>query len=107
MTASHGDICPACSSHDVLPYAVIVGGSEEYGYQRQSCEVTWPVLSYREPITSVATASLRYRALGDRTERTNEGPEGEPNHAGAAACGHSRSSSLPQPSGSRPTASRS
>ena len=25
-----GDCCPACGSHQVIPYAVMVGGSEEY-----------------------------------------------------------------------------
>jgi formate dehydrogenase maturation protein FdhE len=42
----HGDCCPACGSHQVTPYAVIVGGSEEYGYQCQVCEVMWPVMIY-------------------------------------------------------------
>jgi hypothetical protein len=40
------DCCPACGSHQVTPYAVIVGGSEEYGYQCLACEVMWPVLAY-------------------------------------------------------------
>jgi hypothetical protein len=42
----HGDCCPACGSNQVIPYAVMVGGSEEYGYQCLICEVTWPVLTY-------------------------------------------------------------
>ena len=48
MTARHydGDCCPACGSHQVIPYAVLVGASEEYGYQCLVCEVMWPVLSY-------------------------------------------------------------
>ena len=48
MTARryHGDCCPACGSHQVIPYAVLVGGSEEYGYQCLACEVMWPVLTY-------------------------------------------------------------
>ena len=33
----HGDCCPACGSHQVIPYAVLVGGSEEYGYQCLAC----------------------------------------------------------------------
>ena len=41
-----GDCCPACGSHRVIPYAVVVGGSEEYGYQCQVCEVMWPVMIY-------------------------------------------------------------
>ncbi len=47
MTARYtGDCCPACGSHQVIPYAVLVGGTEEYGYQCLTCEVMWPVLSY-------------------------------------------------------------
>jgi hypothetical protein len=41
-----GDCCPACGSSQVIPYAVLVGGSEEYGYQCLACEVMWPVLTY-------------------------------------------------------------
>lgn len=41
-----GDRCPACRSHDVTPYAIIVGGSEECGYQCQDCQVMWPVLAH-------------------------------------------------------------
>ncbi len=40
-----GDCCPACGSDQVIPYAVLVGGSEEYGYQCLVCEVMWPVLT--------------------------------------------------------------
>ena len=55
MTA-YGDTCPACRSTDVTPYAVIVGGSEEYGYQCQHCQVSWPVLTHTEipPATTAA-----------------------------------------------------
>ena len=42
----HGDCCPACGSHQVTPYAVIVGVTEEYGYQCLACAVMWPVLTY-------------------------------------------------------------
>jgi hypothetical protein len=42
----HGDCCPACGSHQVIPYAVVVGATEEYGYQCEICEVTWPVMIY-------------------------------------------------------------
>jgi hypothetical protein len=54
MTASRytGDCCPACGSYQVIPYAVLVGASEEYGYQCQVCEVMWPVLSYPPKDTS-------------------------------------------------------
>jgi hypothetical protein len=47
MTARYYcDCCPACGSHQVIPYAVIVGSIEEYGYQCLACEVMWPVLTY-------------------------------------------------------------
>jgi hypothetical protein len=41
-----GDCCPACGSAQVLPYAVLIGGTEEYGYQCLTCQVMWPVLTY-------------------------------------------------------------
>jgi formate dehydrogenase maturation protein FdhE len=41
-----GDCCPACGSHQVTPYAIVVGATEEYGYQCQVCEVMWPVMIY-------------------------------------------------------------
>jgi hypothetical protein len=41
-----GDCCPACGSHQVIPYAVVVGAAEEYGYQCLVCEVMWPVMIY-------------------------------------------------------------
>ena len=44
MTAPREDYCPACGSNELLPYAVIVGAAETYGYQCLSCSVTWPVL---------------------------------------------------------------
>ena len=44
MTGVYRDQCPACGSNDVTPYAVIIGGSENYGYQCDDCAVTWPVL---------------------------------------------------------------
>ncbi len=47
MTRYTGDSCPACGSHHVIPYAVVVGASEEYGYQCLACEVMWPVLTHR------------------------------------------------------------
>ena len=46
MTApGTGDLCPACGSAELLPFAVFVGAAETYGYQCLSCAVTWPVLS--------------------------------------------------------------
>jgi hypothetical protein len=44
MTAPREDYCPACGSNELLPYAVIVGAAETYGYQCLSCSVTWPIL---------------------------------------------------------------
>ena len=41
-----GDCCPACGSCQVIPYAVLVGSSEEYGYQCLACAGMWPVLTY-------------------------------------------------------------
>jgi hypothetical protein len=48
MTAPRytGDCCPACGGDQVIPYAVLVGGAEEYGYQCLACAVMWPVLTY-------------------------------------------------------------
>ena len=47
MTARYdGDRCPACGSSQVIPYAVLIGASEEYGYQCLACQVMWPVLTY-------------------------------------------------------------
>ena len=46
MTGRYRDCCPACGSDDVIPYAVIIGGSEEYGYQCGTCAVMWPVLAH-------------------------------------------------------------
>jgi hypothetical protein len=47
MTAPYGgECCPACGSDQILPYAVLVGGTEEYGYQCLACQVMWPVLTY-------------------------------------------------------------
>jgi hypothetical protein len=45
VTARHtGDCCPACGSNELLPFAIIVGAAETYGYQCLSCSVTWPIL---------------------------------------------------------------
>jgi hypothetical protein len=58
MTARYtGDCCPACGSHQVIPYAVLVGASEEYGYQCLVCEVMWPVLTYPPRETPAQAAS--------------------------------------------------
>ena len=43
------DSCPACGSCQVIPYAVLAGGSEEYGYQCLACAVMWRVLTYPGP----------------------------------------------------------
>jgi hypothetical protein len=47
-----GDCCPACGSHQVIPYAVLIGSTEEYGYQCLTCQVMWPVLTYPGPATA-------------------------------------------------------
>jgi hypothetical protein len=45
MTAQQaGDLCPACTSDEVLPFAIIVGAAETYGYQCLACAAIWPVL---------------------------------------------------------------
>jgi hypothetical protein len=50
MTSRYdGDCCPACGSCQVIPYAVLVGSSEEYGYQCLACAVMWRVLTYPGP----------------------------------------------------------
>lgn len=100
MTVAYGDTCPACHSTDVLPYAVILGGSEEYGYHCQDCGVTWPVLAsgVSVPAFSVPAAagvSLRYRALRESTAGNREGPEGERLPAGIRARSCSPSPSSP------------
>jgi hypothetical protein len=48
MTAPREDYCPACGSNELLPFAVIMGAAETYGYQCLSCSVTWPVLTSGE-----------------------------------------------------------
>ena len=55
----HGDCCPACGSHQVIPYAVVVGATEEYGYQCQVCEVMWPVMIYAGTDTSDAAGGTQ------------------------------------------------
>ena len=55
----HGDSCPACGSHQVIPYAVLVGGSEEYGYQCLACEVMWPILTYPTRKTTATAGRTR------------------------------------------------
>ena len=90
-----GDCCPACGSEQVTPYAVLIGGSEEYGYQCLACAVTWPVLSHPESAPVLQAASHRYRAPRENTDGKQEGPEGE-RQAGHAARGRS-----PSPSSAR------
>lgn len=58
----HGDCCPACGSCQVIPYAVLVGSSEEYGYQCLACEVMWPVLTYSANGTSSPAARKAHPA---------------------------------------------
>jgi hypothetical protein len=54
-----GDCCPACGSHQVIPYAVVVGATEEYGYQCQVCEVMWPVMIYAGNSASSASGDRK------------------------------------------------
>ena len=54
-----GDCCPACGSHQVLPYAVLVGSIEEYGYQCLACQVMWPVLTYPDPDQNTTNQASR------------------------------------------------
>jgi hypothetical protein len=39
------DICPACGSTEIQPYAVILGAAETYGYQCLTCAALWPVIT--------------------------------------------------------------
>lgn len=43
-TRYDGDRCPVCGSDETLPYAIILGAAETYGYQCLACSVTWPVI---------------------------------------------------------------
>lgn len=106
MTASYGDICPACGSSDVTPYAVIVGGSEEYGYQCQVCQVTWPVLAHHDPGPVVAAVSLRHCVVRESAEGSDEDLEEERRHASSAARGRSASLTSSNANDSQPAASR-
>jgi transposase-like protein len=67
MTARYGDTCPACTSADVTPYAVFMGGSEEYGYQCQDCQVSWPVLTHTENQPANESAGVRGSRLAVRS----------------------------------------
>ena len=59
VTGPYRDQCPACGSHQVIPYAVLVGASEEYGYQCLVCQVMWPVLTYPATATPDAVPADR------------------------------------------------
>jgi formate dehydrogenase maturation protein FdhE len=52
------DLCPACGSTDVIPYAVLVGFTEEYGYQCSACLVMWPI-SLHPPAIAIAARAGR------------------------------------------------
>jgi len=55
MTAAYtGDCCPACGSYYVIPYALILGSHEEYGYHCQTCQITWRVLTCNGDTTAAA-----------------------------------------------------
>lgn len=58
MSSRYGDTCPACACSNVTPYAVIIGTSEEYGYQCQARQVSWPVLTHAETASAPSAISL-------------------------------------------------
>src|SRR5215472_7414623 len=100
-----GDCCPACGSDEVIPYAVIVGAREEYGYQCLVCAVTWPVLSHPESALVTHAASHRHRALRENTDGKQEGPGGG-RQSGYAARGRSLSPSSARHDGTPASAGR-
>ena len=59
-----GDCCPACGSYQVLPYAVILGGREEYGYHCQDCQITWRVLTH-DPASAGADITQEPGGMSD------------------------------------------
>src|SRR5215469_562396 len=106
MTGSYeGDCCPACGSDEVIPWAVILGAREEYGYQCLACTVTRPVLSDPDSAPVLQEASHRHRASRENTDGKQEGPGGE-RQAGHAARGRSPSPSSAPLTGSRAHGSR-
>jgi hypothetical protein len=101
MTITYtGDCCPACGSGEVIPYAVILGASEEYGYQCLVCQVTWPVLAHDDP------TDLRHHAVRESTDGKQEDKERERRHAGVQPRGRSLSPSSPARSSSYAAESR-
>jgi hypothetical protein len=56
----HGDCCPACGSHQVIPYAVLIGAAKSTATNASPCEVMWPVLTY--PAEKVAAPAGRRRS---------------------------------------------
>lgn len=44
MTGHAGDCCPARGSDELLPYAVIIGAAETYGYKCLTCTTIWTVI---------------------------------------------------------------
>ena len=72
----HGDCCPACGSHQVIPYAVVVGATEEYGYQCEVCEVMWPVMIYAAPMHVTRQAASKAQPH----EQPGAGPHPRANH---------------------------
>jgi hypothetical protein len=40
-----------------MPYAVILGAHEEYGYHCQTCQITWRVLTYNGDTTAAESGS--------------------------------------------------
>jgi hypothetical protein len=63
MTAARReDCCPACGSGEVLPYAIILGAAETYGYQCLACTVTWPVLCSGTNPDTIALVTVKGHA---------------------------------------------
>ena len=77
MTARYNrDCCPACGSDDVIPYAVIVGASEEYGYQCLTCQVTPGPSCHAQARHDTARPASRARQ--GRDDRPGAGPGPRP-----------------------------
>jgi hypothetical protein len=53
------DCCPACGSDEVLPYAIILGAAETYGYQCLACTITWPVMQTGSMPATIAPLILK------------------------------------------------
>jgi hypothetical protein len=62
MTApSRGDCCPACGSNDVIPFALIFGAVELYGYQCP-CGRAWLSMHAESCSETLALRAVQGRA---------------------------------------------